>query len=97
MKPFFEAHQLAYAYPRGPAVVREVSLSVAPASMTAVIGANGSGKTTLIRMLAGLFRPASGHILLDGTRLEQWQPRLRAREIAYMPQTTATAVAESRP
>jgi iron complex transport system ATP-binding protein len=59
--------------------------------MTAVIGANGSGKSTLIRMLAGLMRPASGEILLDGIPLESWQPRLRAREIAYMPQATQAA------
>jgi len=91
MKPLFEAEHLAYKYSQGPLAVRDISLTVAPASMTAIIGANGSGKSTLIRMLAGLLRPASGRILLDGTALEQWQPRLRAREIAYMPQNTAAA------
>ncbi len=59
--------------------------------MTAVIGANGSGKSTLIRMLAGLLRPLAGAILLDGVALNEWQPRLRAREVAYVPQSTATA------
>jgi iron complex transport system ATP-binding protein len=59
--------------------------------MTAIIGANGSGKSTLIRMLAGLLRPASGRVLLDGIEIERWQPRLRAREIAYMPQSTVPA------
>jgi iron complex transport system ATP-binding protein len=58
--------------------------------MIAVIGSNGSGKSTLIRLLAGLLRPAAGTILLDGKRLDDWEPRLRAREIAYMPQTTTT-------
>src|SRR5260221_13705806 len=89
MMPFFEAQHLSYTYPGGPQAVSDISLSVAQASMTAVIGANGSGKSTLIRMLAGLIRPASGQILLDGIRLDQWQPRLRAREIAYMPQVTS--------
>ena len=91
MKPFFEAEHLAYQYPQGPLAVRDISLAVAPASMTAIVGANGSGKSTLIRMLAGLLRPATGRVLLDGTALEKWQPRLRAREIAYMPQNTAAA------
>ena len=59
----FEAHQLEYAYAHGPSVVRDVSLSLTQGAMLAVIGANGSGKSTLIRMLAGLFRPASGQIL----------------------------------
>jgi iron complex transport system ATP-binding protein len=91
MTPFFEARQLQYSYPRGPLAVRGVGLQVAPASMTAIIGANGSGKSTLIRMLAGLLRPASGDVLLDGVRLQEWDPRARAREIAYMPQTTPAA------
>jgi len=88
---FFEAEHLAYAYPAGPVAVRDVSLSIARASMTAIIGANGSGKSTLIRMLAGLLRPGSGRVVLDGVGLDKWQPRLRAREIAYLPQSTAAA------
>jgi iron complex transport system ATP-binding protein len=91
MKPLFEARRVAYRYPGGTAAVRDVSLAVAPASMTAVIGANGSGKSTLIRMFAGLLRPEAGEILLDGKPLVNWQARLRAREIAYMPQATPAA------
>ncbi len=99
MTALLEARAVSYAYPGGPdgsgrrpaMAVRQVSLAVEPASMTAVIGANGSGKSTLIRMLAGLLRPASGEILLHAKPLDRWPPRLRAREIAYMPQTTADA------
>jgi iron complex transport system ATP-binding protein len=86
----FEARNLTYAYDTGPLVVDEVSLTAAPGSTTAVIGANGSGKSTLIRMLAGLLKPRSGSILLSGISLDEWEPRLRAREIAYVPQSTAT-------
>src|SRR5579871_3034060 len=89
--PLFTAERLRYQYPSGPVAVLDISLSVAPASMTAIIGANGSGKSTLIRMLAGLLRPAAGRILLDRTDLHEWQPRLRARQIAYLPQSTAAA------
>jgi ABC-type cobalamin/Fe3+-siderophores transport system ATPase subunit len=87
----FEAQHLDYLYANGPLVVRDVSLTSIPGTMTAVIGANGSGKSTLIRMLAGLLRPRAGKILLNGVPFEDWQPRLRAREIAYVPQSTATA------
>jgi iron complex transport system ATP-binding protein len=88
---WFEARHLDYAYANGPLVVRSVSVTSIPGSMTAVIGANGSGKSTLIRMLAGLLRPLAGTILLDNVALDDWQPRLRAREIAYVPQSTLTA------
>ena len=82
----FEAQHLDYAYANGPLVVRDVSITSTAGTMTAVIGANGSGKSTLIRMLAGLLRPRAGKILLEGIPFEDWQPRLRAREIAYVPQ-----------
>ncbi len=91
MSPLLEARRLTYAYAGSPPVVREANLEVAPASLTALIGANGSGKSTLLRMLAGLLRPGSGELLLHGRPLAAWEPRLRAREIAYMPQTSATA------
>jgi len=91
MKALLEAEHLAYRYSEGPLAVRDISLAAAPGSMTAIIGANGSGKSTLIRMLAGLLRPASGRILLNGTAFEKWEPRLRAWQVAYMPQSTTAA------
>jgi iron complex transport system ATP-binding protein len=91
MPNILEAHDLDYAYSDGRLVLRGVSLIAERGSMTAVIGANGSGKSTLIRMLAGLLRPRAGTITLDGIPIEVWDPRLRARQIAYVPQSTATA------
>jgi len=89
LTPLMEARQVEFAYPGGARAIR-VSLAVEAATMTAIIGSNGSGKSTLIRLLAGLLRPTQGSILLEGKPLDDWQPRLRAREIAYMPQATAT-------
>jgi iron complex transport system ATP-binding protein len=90
-QPWFEANGLHYAYGDGPEAVRGVSLAAEQGSMTAVIGANGSGKSTLIRMLAGLLEPRSGVVALEGTPLKQWEPRLRARQMAYVPQSTSAA------
>jgi iron complex transport system ATP-binding protein len=89
--PWLETRQLRYAYPKGPAVVRDVSLSAAEGTLTALIGSNGSGKSTLIRMLAGLLKPQAGEIMLGGLPFDRWSPQLRAREVAYVPQTTASA------
>lgn len=86
-----EAKQVSYAYGNAPLAVRDVSLTAIEGSLTAVIGANGSGKSTLIRMLAGLLQPRSGIIALDGSPLYHWEPRTRARRIAYVPQSTPTA------
>jgi len=89
--PWFEARQLQYAYVAESWALRNVSVSAPQSSMTALIGANGSGKSTLIRLLAGLLRPSAGSILLEGVPLGNWEPKLRARKIAYVSQTTSLA------
>jgi rhamnose transport system ATP-binding protein len=46
--------------------VRNVSFSVAPGSVHALVGENGAGKSTLVKMITGMEKPDSGDILLDG-------------------------------
>ena len=48
------------------AVLHEVTIDVRPGEIVAVIGGNGAGKTTLLKTIAGVLRPASGHITFDG-------------------------------
>jgi iron complex transport system ATP-binding protein len=66
----------------------EVSARVVPGEMLGVIGPNGSGKSTLIRVFAGVRRPSSGTIRLDGTDLHALSRRVRAQRIALVPQET---------
>jgi ABC-2 type transport system ATP-binding protein len=47
-----------------------VSLEVAPGEIHGFLGPNGAGKTTTIRMIAGLLKPTSGRIAIDGHDLE---------------------------
>ncbi|MEO0545404.1 MAG: ABC transporter ATP-binding protein [Pseudomonadota bacterium] len=46
--------------------VDHATLEVKPGSITGLVGPNGAGKTTLFNMIAGLFAPTSGKIILDG-------------------------------
>lgn len=70
----------------GRRVLEDVSASFAPGRITAVLGPNGAGKSTLLACLAGLLRPESGTVSLDGAPLAEMNPRLRARRIGLLPQ-----------
>jgi len=65
----------------------------APGRMTAVTGRSGAGKTTLLKLVAGLDRPSSGQVMLDGHRLgdldDEQLASLRRRRIGYLSQEPA--------
>jgi ABC-2 type transport system ATP-binding protein len=61
-----------------------VSLEVAPGEIHGFLGPNGAGKTTTIRMIAGLLKPTSGRIAIDGHDLEA-DPEAAKRALGFIP------------
>jgi ATP-binding cassette, subfamily B, bacterial len=62
-------------------VLDDVTLDLCAGSVVAIVGENGAGKTTLVKLLAKLYEPNSGRILIDGTDLtrmpaDAWRERL---------------------
>jgi sulfate transport system ATP-binding protein len=62
--------------------LKSVSLSVREGELLALLGPSGSGKTTLLRIIAGLDRPDSGGVLIDGVDLSK-QP-VRDRRVGFV-------------
>ncbi|UCB33414.1 ABC transporter ATP-binding protein (plasmid) [Duffyella gerundensis] len=71
-------------------IVDEVSLSVSQGQTLGLLGPNGSGKSSLLRILAGLRRPDSGSVLLDGADIARMGKKQVARRVAFVEQHGAT-------
>ncbi|GIH72749.1 peptidase domain-containing ABC transporter [Sphaerimonospora thailandensis] len=75
--------------PRGPWILRDVSLAVAPGQKIALVGPSGSGKSTLARLLLALYQPTSGEIRYDGVPVDELNLRSLRRQFGVVTQETS--------
>ncbi|MEV7867789.1 ABC transporter ATP-binding protein [Streptomyces sp. NPDC088124] len=69
--PVIELCEVSRRYDDGPPALHEASLTVRPGEAVAVLGPSGSGKSTLLHLIAGLDRPDTGTVTVDGVRVDQ--------------------------
>lgn len=82
-----EFRQVSFKYPNDEReVLRNVSFKINPGEHVAILGRNGSGKTTLEKMVAGLYDPTEGTVLIDGIDIHQLDPAELRRNIGYVSQ-----------
>ncbi|WP_311215258.1 MULTISPECIES: ABC transporter ATP-binding protein [unclassified Arthrobacter] len=77
-------------------VIKGISMTIRAGQHIAIVGENGAGKSTLIRILAGLYRPDSGQVLLDGVDLAgidvtSWHRHLAVLSQEFLKYEFATA------
>lgn len=65
----FELKQVDFFYPNGHHALKEISMTIQPNKITALVGLSGAGKSTLISLLDKFYLPQTGQILLDGIDL----------------------------
>jgi ATP-binding cassette subfamily B protein len=74
--------RVSFAYPGTTRLVLDdVTLDIPAGAVVAIVGENGAGKSTLVKLLAKMYEPTSGQILVDGTPLsritpESWRERM---------------------
>ncbi len=68
------------------ATIRGIDFDLTAGDVLAVIGHSGSGKTTLGKMLAGIWHPQRGEVLLDGSPMSKWNAEDLGKQIGYLPQ-----------
>ncbi|MGE4318698.1 MAG: ABC transporter ATP-binding protein [Deferribacterales bacterium] len=82
-----EASDISYSV-RNKKILSGISFRAEPGRICAVIGPNGAGKSTLLKILAGVLRQRSGQVSVSGQDISSMSSSLRAKNIAYLPQTS---------
>lgn len=87
LKGTFELRAVEFRYDaKASATVDVPALAIPAGQHVAVLGSNGSGKSTLLRLLAGLYEPTAGRVMIDGLDLGQIHPRDLRRSVGYLGQ-----------
>jgi len=80
-----EFRRVSFIYPgSGFAVLKNVSFRLLPSERVGLVGDNGAGKTTIVKLLARLYDPTEGEILLDGVDLRDYDIAELRHEIAVV-------------
>lgn len=79
---------VCFSYPSRPhtEVLHDIHLTLAPGSVTALIGASGAGKSTIVSLLQGFYSPTSGSISIDGENLEHLDRNWLRGQIGWLGQ-----------
>ncbi|HEX9769822.1 MAG TPA: type I secretion system permease/ATPase [Kiloniellales bacterium] len=82
-----EMQKVSFGYPgQGNPALDNISFRVKPGEKIGILGRIGSGKSTIARLLIGLYDPAEGAVLMDGTDIRQIDPADLRRNVAYVSQ-----------
>ena len=74
-----ELKNIRWNLPDGGEILKDISLTVPDGKLTVITGPNGGGKTSLAKLIAGLEKPTSGQILLNGEDITDWDITKRAQ------------------
>ncbi|MEG3438453.1 peptidase domain-containing ABC transporter [Pannus brasiliensis CCIBt3594] len=89
MKGSVTYENLAFRFnPHGPLQVYNVNLHFPAGTFVAIVGESGAGKSTLTKLLARLYEPESGRILIDGYDINKVELYSLRRQIGFVPQDT---------
>lgn len=71
LKGHIELQNVDFTYPNGTQALKDVSFTIKPNRITALVGLSGAGKSTIISLLVKFYEPDAGKILLDGRDLSE--------------------------
>jgi ATP-binding cassette subfamily B protein len=95
-----QLQEVRFTYPTRPdlPVLQGIDLTIEPGEVVAIVGPSGAGKSTIASMLARLYDPQSGRILLDGKDLKELDPewlRLQIGVVAQEPLLFSSSISDN--
>ena len=82
--PVLAFDNVAFSYPGGTEVLDDVSFQLERGKTYALVGPTGGGKTTTASLMARLYDPSSGRVLLEGRDIRSFTPEERTRKIGFI-------------
>ncbi|EKD77630.1 MAG: hypothetical protein ACD_42C00260G0002 [uncultured bacterium] len=79
--------QVTFRYPGADtAALSDISFSLKPREMLAIIGPSASGKSTMVNLMLAMYLPQGGHVYIDGRNIRQYDVAMLRTHIAYVSQ-----------
>ncbi|WP_405110884.1 thiol reductant ABC exporter subunit CydD [Paenibacillus sp. FSL K6-1217] len=86
MPPSIEMDDVHFHYAPGSFELKAGPVSIRAGEHVAIVGHSGSGKTTLLHLIAGLLKPVSGTVLVNGSPLSEWEEDSWFEQVSYITQ-----------
>jgi ABC-type multidrug transport system fused ATPase/permease subunit len=84
LKGKLELRHVDFEYPNGTKALHNVSVTINPNQITALVGLSGAGKSTVINLLDKFYSPGKGQILLDGVDLEEYDTAFLRKNVGLV-------------
>lgn len=82
--PLLSFENVSFQYPDGKEVLHDINLKLERGKTYALVGPTGGGKTTTASLMARLYDPTKGTVLLDGKDIRSYQPAQRTKNIGFI-------------
>lgn len=84
IKGLFKIENVNFAYPNGHQALHNISITIKPNEITALVGLSGAGKSTLINLLDKFYEPSKGTIYLDGIDIQNYDTHFLRKNIGLV-------------
>jgi subfamily B ATP-binding cassette protein MsbA len=83
-----EFSNVSFNYGADKPILKDVSFTIEPGQVAAIVGPSGAGKTTIVSLIPRFYDPVSGHVVIEGTDIRRYQLKSLRNQISFVLQDT---------